>query len=265
MKFWIKFYTEILDDEKMGMLSDRLWRRASEMFLLAGYTDEGGLLPTLKAMAWRLRQREEDLETDLVELAKAGILNQIEGAWYVVNFEKRQAPSSNAERQKEYRQRRSNAQNNDGVTKRYKKALRNVTPEKRREEKNREEKNREEVSLPLPQTPLEASQHIDIQLFKTVSGVFPGTSDYRIIIDAAKLLRQTHPDPIELESYLLPFWLAWENLERKDGQPANKTNPTWFVEWAVNNFIPAPKREKVPVVSRSKNALANVRAAMKDK
>lgn len=115
----------------------------------------------------------------------------------------------------------------------------------------------------LPQTPLEASQHPDIQLFQKVSGIFPGQDDYGLVLDAATLLRRNHPNESELESYLLPFWLAWQNLKRKDGKPANRTNPTWFTEWAVNNYIPNPA-EKVSVpVNSSKAALANVRAALR--
>lgn len=93
----------------------------------------------------------------------------------------------------------------------------------------------------LPLTPLEASKHPDIQLFQRVSRIFPGVNDYRIVIDAVRFLRQTHPHETELESYLTPFWLAWDNLKRTDGKPANKTNPTWLTEWAVQNRIPDPR------------------------
>jgi hypothetical protein len=35
-KFWIKLNIEILDDLKMGRLANHMWRRAVELFLLAG-------------------------------------------------------------------------------------------------------------------------------------------------------------------------------------------------------------------------------------
>ena len=35
-RIWIKLYLEILDDPKMDLLPDWLWRRAIELFLLAG-------------------------------------------------------------------------------------------------------------------------------------------------------------------------------------------------------------------------------------
>jgi hypothetical protein len=46
--FWIKLYLEILDDPKMGALSDRLYRRAIEMFLMAGELENKGYLPNEK-------------------------------------------------------------------------------------------------------------------------------------------------------------------------------------------------------------------------
>jgi hypothetical protein len=125
------------------------------------------------------------------------------------------------------------------------------------------ENKAEKTPPPLPRTALEASQHPDIMLFRKVCGVFPGLSDYREIIDAATLLRRAHPDETELESYLLPFWLRWQGMKRKDGKAVNLTNPTWFVEWAVNNYTPSPAGEKVPVpANSSKAALANVRAKL---
>lgn len=132
------------------------------------------------------------------------------------------------------------------------------------EMKGKEEEGKaEKTPPPLPRTPLEASQHPDIMLFRRVSGMFPGMSDYQEIVDAATLLRRAHPDETELESYLLPFWLRWQGMKRKDGKAVNLTNPTWFVEWAVGNYTPPPAAEKVPVpANSSKAALANVRAKL---
>jgi len=44
-KLWIKLYHEILDDPKMCKLSDRLYRRVMELFLLAGETNKGEPYP----------------------------------------------------------------------------------------------------------------------------------------------------------------------------------------------------------------------------
>ena len=119
--YWIKLYHEILDDPKMGKLSDRLWRRTIELFLLAGDADKNGELPKLDDIAWRLRLSPEFLESDLVELAKVGIVSHSEGRYSVTNFIKRQTAASNAERQAQYRERlrKEEYYNNEGVTGRY--------------------------------------------------------------------------------------------------------------------------------------------------
>lgn len=115
-KYWIKLYHEILDDPKMGVLSDRLFRRTIEVFLLAGAEDEEGFLPSLNDMAWHLRQDPEMLETDLVELSKCGIISNVDGRWFVTKFAKRQAPVSDAERMRRYRERKQLQQYYEPVT-----------------------------------------------------------------------------------------------------------------------------------------------------
>lgn len=97
-KYWIKLWIDILYDPKMGVMSDRLFRRTVQCFLLAGEINQDGLLPSLEDMAWVFRLTPEELEADLVEIAKRGILDQRDGAWLVVNFEKRQSAVPASER-----------------------------------------------------------------------------------------------------------------------------------------------------------------------
>lgn len=109
MAYWIKLYVEILDDPKMGRLPDYLWRRAVEVFLLAGQTFDDGRLPSLEDMAWKLRVQPDTLLAELQQLARLGIVT-IEGEDYTVtNFKKRQDPATHAERQKRYRESRMQA------------------------------------------------------------------------------------------------------------------------------------------------------------
>ena len=117
---WIKFYTEILHDPKMGRLTDRLWRRVGEIFLLAQEHNAGGYLPELPDMAWTLRTTCDALFEDLEALAAPGleIIKRVDGQWFVTNFASRQDADSNAERQKRYRERKQKATyyGNDNVT-----------------------------------------------------------------------------------------------------------------------------------------------------
>ena len=109
-KYWIKLYHEILHDPKMGRLSDRLYRRCMEMFLIAGEMDEEGVLPPVDDMAWTLRTDPEELAQELHELAQVGIVACEDGQWVVTQFAARQAPVSDSERMSRYRERQRKAQ-----------------------------------------------------------------------------------------------------------------------------------------------------------
>ena len=104
---WMKLYNEILDDPKMMTLSDRLFRRVIECFLLANDHDEGGELPRIDKMAWRLRADPGTLQMELRQIEeKTGIIQCEDGIWFVPNFTKRQGPMSNAERARLWRDRK---------------------------------------------------------------------------------------------------------------------------------------------------------------
>lgn len=122
--YWIKLYHEILDDAKMGRLPDRLWRRAIELFLMAGEEHNDGTLPPVADIAWRLRMTDEAVLEDLRSLEQVKIVTLLEdGTWFVTKFAERQAPMSNAERQRRHRERKHRDQyygndiSNESVTK----------------------------------------------------------------------------------------------------------------------------------------------------
>ena len=96
-KYWVKLYHEILDDPKMGTLSDHLYRRVIELFLLAGEYNDNGDLPKVTDMAWRLRTTDDELLKDLEALADKDIICQQNGNWKVTHFEERQAPMEKSE------------------------------------------------------------------------------------------------------------------------------------------------------------------------
>lgn len=108
--YWIKLYNEILYDPKMCRLDDHLWRRTIELFLLAGETLEDGVLPSLEDCAFKLRCEPEQLETDMVELQRIGIISVISGRYLVTHFSERQAANSPAERMRMMRERQKKQQ-----------------------------------------------------------------------------------------------------------------------------------------------------------
>lgn len=103
--YWIKLYHEVLDDPKMAMLPDRLWRRVIELFLLAGKTGKTGYLPDARQIAWCLRLPIDEVEKDLTEIERLGIIRREENGWLVVNFISRQSPLRDADRKTMQRER----------------------------------------------------------------------------------------------------------------------------------------------------------------
>lgn len=151
--YWLKLYTDILYDPKMGRLTDVLWRRAIECFLLAKEQNENGLLPPLADMAFLLRAHSpEALESDLIELQRVGIVNNAGQGWRVVNFEKWQAPMTDAERKASSRARRSTSGSHEPVTERSQTRHVSVLEERRGEvrgEEEEEERGEENVTPPI--------------------------------------------------------------------------------------------------------------------
>ena len=60
----------------MGRLPNHLWRRAVELFLLAGREGNDGALPPVEEMAWILRLSEDKVLEDLHGLAEVGVVHE---------------------------------------------------------------------------------------------------------------------------------------------------------------------------------------------
>ena len=96
---WMKLYHETLNDPKMGTMSDHLYRRTIELFLLAGQEDRNGLLPSLPQIAWALRTTTKDVTSVLHELTEIGIISETPEGYNVTHFVERQNSNlSGAER-----------------------------------------------------------------------------------------------------------------------------------------------------------------------
>ena len=65
---------KILDDPKIGMLSDHLFRRWIEMML--AFVDSDNLDISLSDTAWQLHTSNEDIEKSIKELSNAGLLDR---------------------------------------------------------------------------------------------------------------------------------------------------------------------------------------------
>jgi len=115
-RYWIKLYLEMLDDPKVAMLSHELFRRWIELLMVAGLWGRDGELPDLAMAAWRLRVNPEELEAVLVELAKSGLVAQIDGLWSIPKFAERQSALSSTDRGQMWRKAARERQTLEGAT-----------------------------------------------------------------------------------------------------------------------------------------------------
>ena len=175
---WIKLYVEMLHDPKIGLLTDDLKWRFTSVLLLAGEIDEGGFLPELSDMAWQLHTVPETLAGQMRTLAGRGLVElrvhpDGDERWFVTKFAERQAPSTNAERQKQWRKRNAT---NATVTKRYAK----VTPETETETET--EGNAPEVSEAAGQ-PTDLPEFLSPSQITTIVEERQNSSDPVVILE----------------------------------------------------------------------------------
>lgn len=115
---WVKLPLDLLHSPLYGRLNDHLYRRATELRLIAAQANNGGALPPLVDISWTLRTDTEDLEQDCILLEEVGILNRLGQVWHFATFEADQAPSdpTAAERMRRYRERQEEGKSDRNVT-----------------------------------------------------------------------------------------------------------------------------------------------------
>jgi DNA-binding FadR family transcriptional regulator len=92
----------------MGQLDDHTWRRAIELFLVAGDYNQEGNLPPLEKIAWELHTTPDDVRQALLRLEGLKVVSSFDREnWAITNFAKRQKAVTGAERSRRYRLRQS--------------------------------------------------------------------------------------------------------------------------------------------------------------
>ncbi|PKN83358.1 MAG: hypothetical protein CVU46_17210 [Chloroflexi bacterium HGW-Chloroflexi-8] len=250
--YWIKLYNEIIDDPKMGSLPDRLWRRTIELFLLASKLMDhtSGDLPNTKQLAWLLRVNEDDLEMDLLQIESVGIIQKTTTGWFVVNFSKRQASTSDAERKRHQRERDQRKQyyGNDSVTTQSQLVTQKQNTETETETEVEEGSSASNFSedktqfqeianlQPAPE-PENFPEPSEMSIWFNVTGMsaFPIKSDKSDLIGILRTIHAHKRD--QTVSYLRSVFQEWTS------RGYSKLNPSWL-DWAISGEIP-PKKEKI--------------------
>jgi hypothetical protein len=224
--YWIKWYHEILDDPKMAILPDRLWRRFSELCLLSGrlFPEKTGFLPATKQIAWALRMSVDDLQVDMDQLSSDGFIESYQDGWVIVNFQKRQQSATSTERTKQYRERKQKEQYYNG----------DVTNSKRNVTQSRAEQSRAEQN-DNSQPNFIAVDAEALSLFSKITGftAFPVKEMEQRIEQLRSFSGRDSP-----ADYLKPYYAEWCR------RGYSKANLGWL-DWAVVGEIP-PVRKKEP-------------------
>lgn len=255
--YWIKLYTEIVDDPKMALLPDRLWRRTIELFLVAKKVNKGGELPATREIAWLLRLTDVDeLEGELEEIENLGIIERIDQGWYVVNFAKRQEAVPDAERQRQSRQRRMrdeyhqsmsrNVTSNDdtSVTNCDGEAEEEAEAEKEAEEESEAEAEGTSRRAPVRANPVATavaiSQAGEMPELAFAEDVYTAVTEMAAMPPSIRApaceiilaLRGRFPEKSDLVAYLRPYFDDWRQKRGKSGRAYSPLGVGWL-EWAL--------------------------------
>lgn len=114
MTRWFRFYTGVVDDPKAQMLAPDLFKHWVNVLCIAAEND--GELPSLSAIAFKLRLAEPKAAGVLAKLCSFGLLDKTEKGFKPHNWDGRQYKSDTAdetavERMRRYRDRKRNNRN----------------------------------------------------------------------------------------------------------------------------------------------------------
>lgn len=196
---WIKLYIEMNHDPKIGLLTDDLKWRFTSILLLAGEMGSDGFLPEIGEMAWTLRTSPDTLAGQMRTLAGRGLVElrphpEGDERWFITKFAERQAPSTNAERQKQWRNRNAPV---TPVTKRNAK----VTPETEAEAEaeTEAEGERSGAIAPAPPAPVDPP-------FQPVPEEVQKQKRRRGIQEEEPALTSTAPAAVKLLAHFTGYW-----------------------------------------------------------
>lgn len=118
MGYWLKLYTDILDDPKYFKLSKEARLGMYELLLVAKKIESGtltGQLPCVEDIAFYTRRPVEEWQAVLPELVSIGVITDGDNP-IITNYSKRQEAISNEERYKQYKKKRNaNAMQRDAT------------------------------------------------------------------------------------------------------------------------------------------------------
>jgi hypothetical protein len=252
--YWLKLYTEILEDPKYHRLSDTAKLGMIELMLVAKKVDMDGEIPSIEDVSFYTRRSVEWWKPVFEELLSIEYLVTNGTETIIRKFAERQAALEPAERQRLSREIKHKKEfRHEPVTDMSQKVT-----ERREETETETDKSREEVesaaSIP-PINPLTGEYESNPpnqyepaddlfcdDAFLRVTGFYP-TERVNEVRRTIKMLSEKHKinDRAKMADHLRPFYLESIKRKNKQGQNYQKSNTFWILEWAATGEIPAVK------------------------
>lgn len=82
--YWAKLWIDLLDDCKVALMNDWLFRRFIMFILAAKEYNHEGLLPPVADLAWRLRLAEKQVADALSALSQVGVAKETSEGWMLI-------------------------------------------------------------------------------------------------------------------------------------------------------------------------------------
>lgn len=245
--YWLKLYTEILEDPKYYRLTDSAKLGMIELMLVAKKVGLEGEIPSIEDVAFYTRRTVEWWMPVFEELSKIEYL-VINGSEMIIRkFAERQAAVDGAERIKHFRELKHKNEfpsrdGNEPVTNRY------------GDSDTETEKKQNRVDTDLTSAPANFSDSRPIletnyvYVWITITGMsgIPASQSQKVI-DAIDTLRPKFKDEKELIDYLKPYYEYWLTRKTKDNRPYSKSNCAWLYDLAIAGD-PIPAAKAAPVV-----------------
>ena len=240
--YWLKLYTEILDDPKYYRLSDNAKLGMYELMMVAKKVGQDGHLPSVDDIEFYTRRTVSWWQPVIDELKAINFITDNTTGLVIRKFEERQAAIPSDEKQRKYReaQHKKDYSGYEPVTD----ALRKVTESKSKSKSTEIEKEEKKNTGFAPQF-FNTGWHEQVFIMATgISGIPRG--DAPKVYEALDAMRKRFTTESEMVDYLKPYYEAWTSKRTKDGRHFSKSNCAWLYDWALaGDTITAPKLDRV--------------------
>lgn len=214
---WFRFYNDAVNDPKVQRLSGELFKAWVNVLCLA--SKNGGKLPTLTDLAFILRVPEDRALAHIEALSAEGLLDQVEGEYSPHNWNGRQyqsdhVDSTNADRQRRFRDRKRNGVTSVTVT-----AL--DTEQNRPEsETDLERASASENIIPIKGKYVFEGQTIKLtqEQFDRWAKAYPFIADLTATLHTADSYYTEHPPKEGKWFFPVSRWLEKANADAKAGK-----------------------------------------------